>query len=225
MKKDIPPEEKLLRLIKGSKKKSMTKEEEWALKAQSSESGMPQMYKMPGYRKEGELKKARSISISMPIILKKINMAMLNSILVFCLGALLLYFIYDLYHATYHKKDKLEISAAEEIKTPKIDKGEALEAKPYSFYSSSIGGRNIFLPQETEEELIITGPSLEEISGGFSLIGIIAGEKPQAIIEDRKSGKSYFLYESGVVGETKVVQILEDKVVMEYQGQRFELVL
>ena len=81
------------------------------------------------------------------------------------------------------------------------------------------------MPQQVETEPVITGPTLEEISASLSLIGIIAGERPQAIIEDRKSDKSHFLYKGGSVGQAKIVEILEDSVIMEYKGERFELVL
>jgi hypothetical protein len=226
MRKDFSPEEKLLRLIKGVKKKVQPKEEELTPKIQSSANGMPQLSKISAYQKVTGSKMAKSISISLPFKLKEINTETLNTILVIILGCLLLYFVYDLGHTLLSKKTEPGVLAGDEHKTPKVTEGKAaLEVKPYSFYSSSVGGRNIFMPQELEVESITAGPVLEEVRANLSLIGVIAGDKPQAIIEDKKSGKSYFLYKGSTVGQAKVVDILEDTVIMEYNGQRFELVL
>lgn len=226
MRKDFSPEEKLLRLIKGVKKKGQPKEEELTPKIQSSANGMPQLSKISAHQKGTESKIAKSISISLPFKLKEINTETLNTILVIILGCLLLYFVYDLGHTLLSKKTEVRILAEDEHKTPKVTEGKAaLEVKPYSFYSSSVGGRNIFMPQELEVESITAGPVLEEVRANLSLIGVIAGDRPQAIIEDKKSGKSYFLYKGGTIGQAKVVDILQDTVIMEYNGQRFELVL
>lgn len=226
MRKDFSPEEKLLRLIKGIKKKGQPKEEELTPKIQSSANGMPQLSKISAHQKGTESKIAKSISISLPFKLKEINTETLNTILVIILGCLLLYFVYDLGHTLLSKKTEPRVLAEDEHKTPKVTEGKAaLEVKPYSFYSSSIGGRNIFMPQELESESVVTGPAVDEVKAGLSLIGIIAGDRPQAIIEDKKSGKSYFLYKGGTIGQANVVDILQDTVIMEYNGQRFELVL
>lgn len=223
MKSEFSPEEKLLRLIKGAKKKVMPKEEA-APKIGPPES-IPKLGKMPAPAPEAKPKRAKSISISLPFKLKGINTRTLNSIFIVMLVCLLVYFIYDLFYITYAKEGEPEIVMEVEKKISKVEKEDALLIKPYSFYSSSIGDRNIFTPLQVETEAVATGPTLEEIMSNFSLIGIIAGDRPQAIIEDKKSGKSHFLYEGSTVGQVKIVEILDDSVVMEYQGQKFELVL
>jgi len=224
MKRDLSPEERLLRLIKGSKKKLTPKEEETEPKLKPSEE-MPELSKMSAQSKKGKPQTAKTVSISLPFKLKGINTRALNSIFAIILAGLLLYFISDLFLTTYIKKAEPEILTGLEKKIPKVEKEDALDIKPYSYYSSSIAGRNIFKPPQVEEEAVITGPTLEEIMGSLSLIGIIAGDKPQAIIEDKKSAKSHFLYEGSSIGQVKVVDILEDSVILEYQGQKFELVL
>ncbi|MBN1871973.1 MAG: hypothetical protein JW800_05310, partial [Candidatus Omnitrophica bacterium] len=99
------------------------------------------------------------------------------------------------------------------------------EKKEYSHYSKAVGGRNIFKPPQVEVENVISGPTADEIKAGLSLLGIIAGDRPQAIIEEKKTGKSHFVYEDSAIGGTTVIEIRNDSVVMEYNGQRFELVL
>ena len=213
MRKEISPEERLLRLIRGPKKKVDPRKEETAKIEHLS---------LDAHEKVALEKKAKGKAL-FPSFKLSFNTQILSSLFIIILIGLLSFFIYDIYYTTYHKK---EVDILEE-------KGVTLEAeeevehevKPYSFYSSSVQGRNIFLPQQVEMEAVITGPSLEEVSAALSLIGIIAGARPQAIIESKKSEKSYFLYEGQTVDNAKVVEILEDSVVMEYQGETFELVL
>ena len=59
----------------------------------------------------------------------------------------------------------------------------------------------------------------------FTLQGIIAGDKPQAILEDGKNKKSYFLYKGDSVDNIKVEEIQEDKVILTINGERLELTL
>lgn len=212
MRKDVSPEERLLRLIKGAKKKEFPKKEE----APPQEAAGAVVS-----RPSAEAAKTKSISISLPF--KELNTRVLNTALIVILIALLAYFLYDLFYSSSRKKD-MDIFMQSE-RAPGADEDAAIEVKPYSFYSSAVDGRNIFMPQQVEVEEVVTGPTVEEISSTLSLIGIIAGERPQAIIEDKKTGKSHFLYNGGFVGKAKIVDILPDSVIMEYQGQTFELVL
>ena len=210
MKKDFSPEERLLRLIKGSKKKEAPKDKTAEEKTQVS-AARP-------------AKTSAAISISLPFKIKGLNTRLFNTVLIVVLAALILYFIYDLLSASYFKKGP-DIFAEDSMESDFGRKEDSLDIQPYSHYSSVIKGRNVFKSQEVDAEAVFTGPGIEEISADLSLIGIIAGNRPQAIIEEKKSGKSYFVYKGGSVGQTKVVDILEDSVVMEYQGQNFELVL
>jgi type II secretory pathway component PulC len=222
MKKDFSPEERLLRLIKGVKKKEEPKKEN-APEIRMPEA-VPQIARPPVPR-EGTSKEAKAISIAMPFKLKGFNPRALNAALIAVLIAILAYFIYDLFYTSYRGAEMDILKEADRAGIPNLITEDALEVKPYSYYSSPIKGRDIFMPQQVEVEPVAAGPALEEISAGLSLIGIIAGERSQAIIEDKKAGKSHFLYKGGSIGKVKVIDILEDSVIMEYQGETFELVL
>lgn len=226
MKKDFSPEEKLLRLIRGAKKKVTQRHEESVPKIQPSEGGMHQVNKVSAYRKEKESPMVKSVSISLPFRLRELDTRTFKFILIILLACLFVYFIFDIFYTAYSKKEIPKILMENEARIAKVGKEpDVLEIKPYSYYSSPVEGRNIFMPQQAEAEKIITGPTVEEIRGGLSLIGIIAGERPQAIIEEKKAGKSYFVYKGGSVGQVAVVDILTDSVILEYKGERFELVL
>ena len=223
MKKDFSPEERLLRLIKGPRKKEAPEKEGTSSEIRTSEV-MPQMGRVP--QEKIEAKASRAVSIPFPFKLKGFNTRAVNSALIIILAGLLAYFIYDLFYMSYRGREMDILKEGDEAIIPKIiGQEDALEIKPYSHYSSSVEGRDIFMPQQVEVEPVITGPGLEEISGSLSLIGIIAGDRPQAIIEDKKTGKSHFLYKGGSIGKAKLVDILGDSVIMEYQGETFELVL
>jgi len=221
MKKDFSPEERLLRLIKGSGKKDARKENaeiKSALSQNINSADAPSYYRGSGSRAAGA-----DLAV-FPFKIRDISTKNVNPSLALILLGLLLYFIADMISGPHTGKEADVISkVAQEPAETKEKPAHSIE--PYSYYSSQIEERNIFLPQESEVSPVASGPSLEEISSNLSLIGIIAGDRPQAIIEDKKAGKSYFMYKSGLVGQAKVVDILEDKVVMEYKGQVFELML
>jgi len=167
----------------------------------------------------------KAISISMPFKMKGLNIKALNAFLIVVLAGLILYFVYDIVYTVFYKKAEIRVVVDDVVVTTVPVAVDAIGAKSYSYYSSSISGRNIFKPQQVEVAPVITGPSTDEIKAGLSLIGIIAGARPQAIIEEKKTGKSHFLYIGGTIGESKVVEVMDDSVVLEYKGQRFELVL
>ncbi len=59
----------------------------------------------------------------------------------------------------------------------------------------------------------------------LKLQGIIAGANPQAIVEDIKTGRVYFLSLGERIGEMELKQILPGKVKLDYHGQEVELSL
>jgi hypothetical protein len=69
-----------------------------------------------------------------------------------------------------------------------------------------------------------TAPSPgKELISGLNLLGIITGNANQAIIEDKKTDKTYFLYQGDVFGNFKVFSISATGVILDYQGEKIEL--
>ncbi len=204
MKKDFSPEEKLLRLIKNAAKKDTDRDKPEIRNAapQTAVSFAPFSFKMRNF-----------------------STRRVNPVLIAVLVCLCLYFAIDLVRNPYYKEEEAIKSLAEKEDMAAKEKSVS-PIEPYSYYSAGTDSRNIFSAQEEEGmAVVLSGPSMEEISSNLSLIGIIAGDKPQAIVEDKKAGKSYFLYKGGIIGQAKVIEISEDKVIMEYKGQTFELIL
>jgi hypothetical protein len=57
------------------------------------------------------------------------------------------------------------------------------------------------------------------------LLGIINEEPKQAIIKDKSAEQVYYLKEGEILGEFKVSQILDGKIVVEYREEKFEIYL
>ena len=103
---------------------------------------------------------------------------------------------------------------------------EPATAKPYEYYGKVLSQRDLFQPGLPSKEEKGNSPSLKETRfKDLTLIGILSGKTPQAIIEDKKESKTYFLKEGELLGEMRVEQILNEKVTLSYEGEQFELLL
>ena len=59
----------------------------------------------------------------------------------------------------------------------------------------------------------------------ITLVGIITGANPQAVIEDKKSLKNYYVTKGQFIGQMQVEDIQEGKIIINYKGQKYELYL
>lgn len=129
-----------------------------------------------------------------------------------------------IYPFTSLKKIKLPSLTQEKTNELKIKTWE--EIRPLESYLSDVQNRQIFtvlsVSQETEQPAIVMNMDLVK---DLSLVGIISGEPPQAIIEDKKAQKTYTLTAGQSFGEFRLESIEEGKVLATYQGQKFELYL
>ena len=99
------------------------------------------------------------------------------------------------------------------------------ETQSYAQYSKAIKGKRLFsAPFIEEEEAEKDEPGID-IASRFNLVGIIAGDDPQAIIEDKQDKKTHYLLQGQVINEVSVVSISEGKVVLGYKGKEIMLVL
>ena len=72
------------------------------------------------------------------------------------------------------------------------------------------------------------GPSdaVKLLSARLTLMGIMAGASPQAIIEDSQTKKTYFVTAGQAVVEGAVVdQVLDSRVILDVDGEKIELTL
>lgn len=202
MKENTSPEERLLRLIRQGTRKSSP-----------SPSTIPSKAKKP-------------IFASTPFK-KFLKVSYLNNLLLFFLFLSLLGLGLSLILPARPGPSEIEIKPA--LPMPdEIKDEDLLKLKPYSYYAQQIGKRQLFVPsigKKEEGASLAKSLSLREIMQDFSLIGIMEGKSPQAIIEDKKAKKTYFLNRGDYLDEIKITDIQKDKVTLEYQGENFDLFL
>lgn len=125
-----------------------------------------------------------------------------NLILVALIAAVLVIFLVDVFTFNY-KVPELSVDLAA---TPDIEE----DADRYDEY----------IDVATDEKPSI---SKEEVVKDMGLLGIIRGHKDQAVIEDKKEKKTYFLYRGDSFGEFTLFDIKDSAVILEYKGERVEL--
>ena len=227
MAKDFSPEEKLLRLIRSKSpspaqadaKKENVSPEPWRPAPVSATVKAAAPISKPKYPRQEKYLKSR-----MTLSLDNINL-----ILVILLTAVLVYFIPNLFKRPKTVVQKLE----EKIRTQgPVQETKPLEEEkrpPVDYIAGQTGARNIFQPIIKEEAAAQApaeqGPKLEDIKAQLNLLGVVWGDNPQAIIEDKKAQKTYFLSKGQGFNDIEVKDIFENKVILSYQGQQFELTL
>lgn len=213
MDKDISPEERLLRLIKFKSKK----EDKLSYQA---EKKMPQPESKPEKKIGPAEEKLTWLSKTLPQFK---NIIIINRLLFFLFIILMIYFLID-----YFFLPSVKISPVL-IEEPGIE--ESIKEEPvrhsHSYYEKEIMGKDLFKPllkdiPVAEQEIEV---ELEDIIVNLNLLGVVSGDNPQAIIEDRKKRKTYFLNKGESLGELKLKEILEaeGKVILIYKGREFDL--
>jgi hypothetical protein len=235
MREDITPEEKLLRLIKGKKPAGQ--------KPMDQKPGGQKPVGLPlGTSSQHADSKGRS-TMKRPVLdaanLKRYLIGNVTKVLVFLSISVIIYFLLDSFVITPYYRQKISridvkpesVQQTREAtnETPDAIEGKAPAAtgepaKPYSYYSKDISSRNIFrAPAQKEAEVI--EDEFKKARERFSLIGIITGAQLQAAIEDKASKRTYFVYKGEQIEDVVVDDVLDNKVILDYKGQTFDLML
>ncbi len=80
-------------------------------------------------------------------------------------------------------------------------------------------------PEKTSVSVPVTPHSVpaDDSEAGLRLVGVDWGEPPVALLEDLKTGKTYFAHKNDKIKEARVKQIFKDKVVIVFRGKTVEL--
>lgn len=206
MREVTPPEEKLLRLIRGSRKRrTAVVQGDFPAAGSPEAAGARQAWKPSFFRRH-------ITGIGLPQIVR---------------WGLIFSFLYLVIVLAYPwfglKKFRMPSGADLSAAYPELMPYSA--AKPVEFYLDGAGARQIF------GEASAAGSGLPQAAAGvnvaddINLVGIISGENPQAIIEDKKSSKTYYLSRGQLIGDLRIDDIGDGKIVVERMGQKFELYL
>jgi type II secretory pathway component PulC len=203
MRDNIPPEEKLLRLIKGHKAKNIPAAE------QSAPSDTP-------------LKSAARAFAGLSV--KKYLSFSWQKIIFFGFFASCIYLAASFAYPWL---------SAKKIRFPEVVQKKAIqqkiepkqEMKPFEFYLEAITNRTIFANTARQDTQQPAGIASADLIKDINLVGIISGDNPQAVIEDKKAQKTYYVSKGQSIGELQIEDIQEGKIILNYSGQKYELYL
>lgn len=206
--KDLSPEEKLLNLIK---KKSRHR-------LHAGEEKSPDI-PVPAEAVSYAVQKQSFMQIDN--LLRLENIKTLNMILFFMLLAIIIYFAFDIFMLS---DDGLQPVLDE--KQPVVETDE-IKYEPYSFYSKEFTGKRVFKLSTKEDAKRFDEPEvpIEELMANFSLLGIVSGENPQVIIEDKSANKTFFLRQGQTAGGLLLKKIEDGTITLIYKGEEFNLSL
>ena len=101
--------------------------------------------------------------------------------------------------------------------------------KDYSLFLQQIKNRNIFASPQRRSSAPAAGidrTKINKIIENLQLVGVIAGEEPKVVIEDKKAQKSFYLKEGESFSENIIVEKIEkNSVLINCYGETFELYL
>jgi len=92
--------------------------------------------------------------------------------------------------------------------------------KSLQFYLSSAQENNIFNLRIANQ---LTSGGLDNAIEDITLLGILAEDPPQAIIQNKKTNQTVFLKENEALGQMHINQILQGKIIVEYRGELYEI--
>jgi len=152
------------------------------------------------------------------------NLKLWNKALALAAVILFLYLSADFMLRRLDLKQFTKKAAAQ--KTRNFEQKVTAEVRPFLYYLEMVQRRDIFAPiklrsaDNPEDE---TKKALATMIKDLKLVGISWGKAPEVIIEDIKANKTYFLKAGDSISSFKINAILKDKVILESEGQKMEL--
>jgi len=112
------------------------------------------------------------------------------------------------------------------MKWKQSEQGVISEARPFLHYLEVVRRRNIFTPivLKEAEKPEVKKKRLQEMVKDLSLVGISWDKEPVVMIEDKKAKKTYFLRKGQKINKFKIEDILKDKVILSFGGEKIELI-
>ena len=225
--RSITPEKQLLRLIEENKGKNPAAVQAQALRRRGM--GIVSLGAWLGrfsFSKDWFRRRIESLR-GQPLDIKSVN-----RILLLCAGVFILYFLASTTTAL------TRLSAPPDLEAP-ASEGSSINLmervflkKAVSYYLEKIGQRDIFKMGAVQKitgadgvqtEMKVTSSRILDATETLKLVGISWSDNPDAIIEDTKDTKTFFVKIGQKIGEVKVQAIFKDKVVLSYQGEETEL--
>lgn len=220
MQENISPEEKLLNLIKktNSNPKNTVPEHSPAAQGLNEKPKQEEPVEEPAKTQKG-------VSVVPKKIRKNIivHFSLLNKFLIICILGTVIYLVFG-YSFPYKSKtaipERVGMTGGVSEETPKPQ-------PPLTHYTEALSQRQMFKLYEAPKPKP-TGPpkpkvTLQQLLGGYTFVGIIFGDVPQAIIEEKRSGQSFYLTSGQYLGEIKIEKIERGKITVSYEDERMDV--
>lgn len=212
------PEERLLRIIKGQSK--------------AAKAGRDKLPQSQGNQLQGKLQ-LDGQAAGVKAIFRKDALSKLALLQRFNAGLFIFWCLLVMIIFVFARIAAMAESSKRHTKGPFIKKDseadkEKFQVLPFAYYADIILKGKLFktsLPDVTQDGKMPAKIAPLELLKGYTLAGVITGENPQAILEDKTTKKTYFLNKGQYLEDFKIDDIMEGKVILELEGQRFELSL
>ena len=208
MNENNSPEEKLLKLIRGHKnqppgqeKKAPVAVAQAAPEAQSNQKP-PETFVVKSTQRVFNVKRA------------------LLGIFIITFFCLVITFIYPWLGLT-----RIKPTHPTETKPEQEAAGLKQATRSYDFYLQGMKDKRIFASVSTQNPEKPVNALSSDLLKDIALIGIISGENPQAIIEDKKTQETIYATKGQMIGEIRIEDIQEGKIIVNYKNERYELYL
>ena len=216
--KDVTPEEKLLNLIKGNKYVKEQKKENISEQAREEvleKDTDASLSKKTDKANEGVVlrKKIKKANNPYSVINKVLILVVAISFIVMILG----------YRFPYKPKNEIskEVDVSRETDTT------IKKSPPLNDYTKIVNSRKMFkvfeAPKPREKGPVKPKVTLGQLLAGYTFVGIIFGDDPQAIIEEKRSKQSYYLNAGQYIGDIKIDKIDKGKVTVSYGDETMDI--
>ncbi len=214
------PEKELLKFIEEKKAPA-------SLKVRSSWRRGKSFLSIAGLRARWSFAATRAKNISFKNIL--VDLKTLNTVLFIGVVLLAVAFVFDLVNSFLGMNNDIEEAFAVESNANDFKFDEATALKSSASYLEKARKRDIFKIAEDAPVVAAAQKAAEkpkEIIAkvrDLKLVGISWSNDPDAMIEDAKSKRTFFVKRGGYINDIKVEAIFRDKVIVSFQGEQAEL--
>ncbi|MFA5356673.1 MAG: hypothetical protein WC301_04640 [Candidatus Omnitrophota bacterium] len=155
-----------------------------------------------------------------------LDIKVINNFLIACIFVLTVYVVFS-FSFSWGDLDKLPGAGLnmQPASALSLDT-DGLELKrEVSFYLDKVENRDIFKMGPKNPAVAKGEPSSKAIEATkhLKLVGISWSDNPDAMIEDSKAVRTFFLKRGQMIGDVKIVAIFKDKVVLNYAGEDIDL--
>lgn len=217
----VTPEKQLLRLIEEHKEDSGKK-----LKAKAIGHFTLSLFSFAGWLGRLSFFKDRFRGLKGSHRFSHPDIVIVNNFLVFAIFMLISYFVFNFYFGLRNSKKLPSLSMSQQRATNIADMiGQAGLKRTVAYYLDKLAERDIFKMGPKTIFSAKGGPSerATEATKHLKLVGIAWSDNPDAMVEDTKALRTFFVKRGQMLGDIKVEAIFKDKVVLNYAGEDIEL--